>query len=363
MGKKTILFIASHRKNRSPSQRFRFEQYLDYLSQNGFQCDFSYIISEKDDSIFYAKGNYFKKFIIIIKAFLKRCKDVLHASSYDIIFIQREAFVTGSVFFEKLFSYLKPKLVFDFDDAIWLLDISQANENLRWLKKPEKTSKIISLSDLVFAGNKYLADYAIRFHNNVKVLPTTIDTDEYISANLIKNSHMICIGWSGSITTIKHFGYAIPFLRKVKEKYGNKVYFKVMGDEDYYNEELDIKGIPWSADRELKELSSFDIGIMPLPNDEWAKGKCGLKGLSYMALEIPTIMSPIGVNTEIITDGVNGFLADHIDEWVEKLSKLIESRELREQLGKEARKTVVEKYSVQAQKDNYLKYIQQLLEQ
>src|SRR5688572_21901296 len=117
-----ILFIASHRKNRSPSQRFRFEQYFEHLSQNGFHCELSSLISSEDDRIFYSKGKSLKKSFILVKAFFKRCKDVVRIRQYDLVFIQREAFITGSVFFEKLLSHLNVKLVFDFDDAIWHLD-------------------------------------------------------------------------------------------------------------------------------------------------------------------------------------------------------------------------------------------------
>ena len=134
-----------------------------------------------------------------------------------------------------------------------------------------------------------------------------------------------------------------------------------MGDPDYINEELGITGILWSSNTEVKILESFDIGIMPLPNDEWVKGKCGLKGLSYMSLEVPTIMSAVGVNTEIITDGINGYLADSDEEWIEKLSRLIDSYELRRKFGLAGRKTVEEKYSFEAQKNNYLDSFNELL--
>ena len=127
------------------------------------------------------------------------------------------------------------------------------------------------------------------------------------------------------------------------------------------NEELGIKGIGWNKEDEIKELSSFDIGIMPLPNDEWSSGKCGLKGLQYMALSIPTVMSPVGVNNEIIKDGENGVLADTKEEWVERISLLIDSRELREKMGAAARKTVVEKYSTESQKEVYLNSFNSLL--
>lgn len=358
---KKILFVASHRPGRAPGQRFRFEQYFSYLEQNGFSCELSHIISEEDDKVLYKKGHYFQKAVIAMRSFAKRWKDAQNASEYDIIFIFREAFMTGSTYFEKKFTRSGAKTVFDFDDAIWLLDTSAANKRFEWMKDGGKTGKIISMCDMVFAGNAYLADFASGFNKNVVIIPTTIDTDEYVRMKTGRTDDAVCIGWSGSITTIKHFEYAVPFLRRIKQKYGDKVKIKVIGDASYVNEELGIKGLGWNRQDEIKELSSFDIGIMPLPDDEWAKGKCGLKGLQYMALEVPTIMSPVGVNSEIINDGSNGFLATGEDEWVSKLSRLIESKQLREEMGRAARATVVDKYSVYAQRDNYVKYLGLLL--
>jgi glycosyltransferase involved in cell wall biosynthesis len=360
-----ILFVASHRPNRSPAQRFRFEQYLGFLKKNGFDYHFSYLITEEDDKIFYTPGNLHNKLLIFLKSAWRRLQDAMNAGQYDIIFVQREAFMTGSIFFEKKFARSHAKLVFDFDDAIWNHDVSDANRKFGWLKDPGKTSRIIALSDLVIAGNQYLADYALRFNNKVVIVPTTIDTEEYRPEPSLKPSskNKIVIGWSGSITTIRHFEIAVPFLRKLKEKYGDILDFKVIGDGNYRNEELNITGLPWKKEDELKELSSFDIGIMPIPDDDWSKGKCGLKGLQYMALEIATVMSPVGVNSSIIRDGVNGFLASGVDEWVEKVSLLIEDSVLRSRLGKAARKTVEDYYSVKSQQHVYLEVFNNLIKQ
>lgn len=356
-----VLFIASHRKDRSPSQRFRFEQYFDFFRENGFEPELAFLLSEEDDRIFYRSGKFSQKLGVLIRSFFKRHRDVRAAKNADIIFVQREAFMTGSTYFEKKLSQLGKKMIFDFDDSIWILDTSAANKKWEWLKDANKTSRIIGMSDLVLAGNQYLADYAKQFNKNVSIIPTTIDMGRNKRIETIKTDGKVCIGWSGSITTIKHFEYAIPFLLKVKEKYGDKVYVKVIGDSSYENTELGIKGVAWSSEHEIKELCEMDIGIMPLPNDEWTKGKCGLKGLQYMALAIPTIMSPVGVNTKIIQDGQNGYLAGSVDEWLEKISALIESKELREKIGNEGRNTVINEYSVDAQKNNYLNAFKDLL--
>lgn len=357
---KRLLFIAPHRPGRSPSQRFRFEQYLDHLSQNGYDCRISFLISGKDDLIFYAPGKYIQKIWLFFKYLYKRIADLLSAGNYDIIFIQREAFFFGPPVFEYFFSKTRAKLVFDFDDSIWLPNVSEANKKLNWIKNYKKTSRIISYADLVIAGNTYLADYAKPFNKIVVIIPTTIDTSVY-QKNESFNKDKICIGWIGSKTTIKHFEFAIPFLLEIKNKYAEKVYFKVIGDGSYHNEMLDIKGIIWKKETEIHELSELDIGIMPLPDDEWTKGKCGCKGLQYMALEIPAIMSPVGVNKEIISDGHNGFLADSKEEWVMKLSRLIDSEILRIHIGKNGCKTVKEKYSMNSQKFLFLNFLDNLI--
>lgn len=352
---KKILFIGAHRPDRSPSQRFRFEQYFEYLGHNGFSCKLSNIITEKDDRFLYTSGHYAYKLWVFLKSFFKRLRDVIRSFKYDIVFVQREAFMTGTILFERLFKLSGAKLVFDFDDSIWLKDESPVNNKLNWLKNPSKTSKIIAISDLVIAGNEYLADYARQFSTNVSIIPTTIDTKKYYPHE--KKSKTIVVGWSGSFSTVKHFESALPALRILKEKYQNQISYKLIGDGTYRNEELDIKGLPWKEKSEIQELSEIDIGIMPLPDDQWSKGKCGLKGLQYMALGIPTVMSPVGVNSEIIQEGVNGFLAKNTEEWVEKISLLFESNELRKKIGISGRETVEKNYSVEANQQRYLKYL------
>jgi len=353
---KKVLFIAMHRPDRSPSQRYRFEQYFNFLEANGVSCTLSYLISKEDDQLLYNKGHYIGKFGIFLKSIFKRLSDLQRLQQFDYIFIQREAFMTGSTFFERQMARKGLPIIFDFDDAIWLFDESNANKGLSFLKNPAKTAKLIKLSTKIIAGNPYLADYARQFNKCVEIIPTTIDTNWYKPIQKPEKD-FVTIGWTGSFSTIKHFEELIPALKKVKECYGDKVEFRVIGEPAYHHSILGIRGQKWQKESEVEDLSEFDIGIMPLPDNEWTRGKCGAKGLQYMGLGIPTIMSPVGVNTEIIKDGVNGFLAASEDEWFEKLGRLIKSPELRQQLGKAGRDIVVEKYSVEAWKDKYLELV------
>jgi glycosyltransferase involved in cell wall biosynthesis len=360
-GKKKVLFVGLHRPWRSPSQRYRIEQFLPHLKTNHLEFGYSYLLNEADDGVFYSSGNYFGKFKILIKSTLKRLFEVyFEVKNYEYVFVQREAFMLGTAFFEKLYAK-KAKLIFDFDDSIWMHNISEANKKLAFLKNPAKTSEIIKNSHQVVVGNSFLANYASRFNSNVTIIPTSIDTDEYnrTMEYSVKPDKKVCIGWSGSQTTIEHFRLIESVLKKLQNKYGETVCFKVIGDASYENKELNIKGIAWQRANEISELEEIDIGIMPLPDDEWTKGKCGLKGLVYMSMQIPAVIQDVGANKEIIQNGVNGFLANSDEEWFEKLSVLIKNFELRKQIGKSGRISVLKNYSVDSQKDAFLKIFEQ----
>lgn len=350
-----VLYIVPHREGRSPGQRFRCEQYIPWLKEKGFEITYSNLITEKEDGIFYSQGNYFAKFMLLLKFFFRRNKDVRRAREFDIVFIYREAFVIGTTWFERKLKKSGAKIIFDFDDSIWLNDVSHGNRNIKWLKRPSKTADIISLSDCVFAGNRYLAEFAEKYCRNVHIIPTTIDTNYHVPKTK-KANDVVCIGWTGTSTTLKHFETAIPALRKIKQAYGEKVRFKVIVNFAYAVPDLNLVADQWNIHTEIDDLAEFDIGIMPLPDDEWSKGKCGFKGLQYMSMNIPTVMSPVGVNKEIIRDGDNGYLASSESEWVEKLSTLINSADLRQKLGENGRQTIEKFYSVDSQKQIYLEF-------
>ncbi len=349
-----VLILVAHRPNRSPSQRYRFEQYLLFLESKGYSFTWSYLISEKDDSVFYSKGNILKKIQILLNSIFIRLRDVKQFNRFDIIFIQREALFFGSSYFEKKAKQSGKKVIFDFDDAIWIQDTSPGNKKWAWLKKAEKFNESVASASIVIAGNKYLAEQALKYNKNVVVIPTTINTDFHLPKPELRGKDKIVIGWSGSISTIKHFESIIPVLLKLKDKHKSKIEFKVYGDANYFNSELNIKGKAWSSETEVDELNSFDMGIMPLPADNWTNGKCGLKALSYMACGVPAVLSSVGVNNEIIENNKNGILVSSEAEWFIALDKLIQDELLRKTMGELGRKTILEKYSVNTWREKYL---------
>lgn len=361
MKTKRLLCLVHHRPDRSPGQRFRIEQFLPALEKNGWEIQYSNILDQKDDAIFYASGHYLGKFRIMIKSFLQRLRDLKQAKNVDAVFIYREAFMLGTTYFEKRLAKRQIPVIFDFDDSIWLNDTSAGNQKLSWLKKPQKTAKICQLVDHVFVGNEYLAQYARQFNKNVHILPTVIDTTYHKPKQKNTSKSKLCIGWTGTEPTLKHFETIVPTLKILNERFPDKLCFRVIVNFPYKTNEIPLEVIQWDRTTEINTLQDFDIGIMPLPDNQWTRGKCGFKGLQYMALEIPTIMSPVGVNSEIIRDGQNGYLASDEKEWIEKISKLIESESLRREMGVAGRKTVIENYSQHAWKDSYVAHFESLL--
>lgn len=349
-----VLILCDHRPKRSPSQRYRFEQYLPYLEQQGFHFTWSYLLNETDDHLFYSRGHALRKMLILFKTLLIRCKDLLRFRRFDMIFIQRETLFLGSAFFEARAARSGARVIFDFDDSIWLADTSPGNKKWEWLKRPGKFFDAVKAADTVIAGNSYLANKARPWNNNTVIIPTTIDTGIHVPQPERRNKETLTIGWSGSISTIKHFETLLPVLQKLKAKYGARIRFKLIGAAGYSSSHPEVQAVTWSEATEVAELNTFDIGLMPLPNDEWAMGKCGLKGLSYMACGVPAVMSPVGVNTDIIQHGENGFLAAGGEEWMQRLSELIEDESLRRRLGEAGRKTVEKQYSTEANKNLYL---------
>lgn len=347
-----FLFLAVHAPDRAPGQRFRFEQYLGALRERGIEVDFSWVLDAKRASLLYSPGNVPRKALLAARSAMERVAQIPSLRRYDLVFVQREALFVGGPFFERAARASGATLVYDFDDAIWVNDASPFNRRFNWLKNTAKIPRLIAMSNLVIAGNPYLAEYARTHNANVTVVPTTIDTDSYLP-RAVRPKGPVCIGWSGSFSTILHFKTVLPVLRRVHARYGDRVRFRVIGDGTYRNEELGIVGLPWTAATEIEDLQDIDIGVMPLPDDEWARGKCGLKGLQYMALGIPTLMSPVGVNTEIIQDGKNGYLPRSADEWVSMLSTLVEDAELRAVVGAAGRRRVEESFSVNAWRDRY----------
>jgi glycosyltransferase involved in cell wall biosynthesis len=234
-------------------------------------------------------------------------------------------------------------VVFDFDDAIYLPDASPANAWTRRLKGRGKVEALCRMSRHVTVGNVVLAEFASRHAAAVTVLPSTIDTDLYRVLPGVRNARPV-VGWTGSETTVPHLLALAHALRRLRRNVDFELH--VVGGTVAIDA-VDVRCIPWTAAGEVDDLRPMDVGLMPLPDDEWSRGKCGMKALQYMALGKPAVVSPIGANAEIIQDGLNGFHARNEDEWVDRLARLLSDPALRARLGAAARITVERSYSAE----------------
>jgi len=329
-----------------PGQRFRIEQWEPYLKDTGIEIDYFSFTNENLRKILYKEGHFFSKTLGMSKALLRRVGHVLGASNYDAVYLFRTASFIGPALLERLLKLRGIPTIFDFDDAIYLTNTSDNNKRFGWLKFSGKTADICRLSSSVTVGNSHLAEYAKQFNESVFVVPTSIDTDWYrpVEDEGTKNEKVI-VGWTGSSTSQYHLEAFEPTLIELLEKRKN-VDIRVISNREPSFKEIPYSWREWSPETEVKEIANIDIGIMPTPNDEWSRGKCALKALQYMSLGIPAICTDMGANRDVIEQGENGFLAKNQEEWLSYFDLLIDDSVLRKQLGDEARRTVVNRYSM-----------------
>lgn len=342
-----LLAIVPSLYDTSPGQRYRIEQWEPLLSARGVEIDYHSFEDEELHALIYKAGNLKQKLRLVARAFARRMALVRRIKEYDAVYVFREAALLGPPIFERLIHRSRVPLIFDFDDAIFVAYRSPSNGYLSYLKFPAKTRTICRLATHVMAGNPYLADYAREVNSQVTIVPTTIDTEKYLMDETKTVSDPPVIGWSGSYSTVQHLDTLRSALQRLAKE--ERFRLRVIGTPSYELEGVDVEAMPWRAATETADLSVMDIGIMPLPDDRWSKGKCGLKALQYMALGIPTVCSPVGVNIDIIHDGENGFIAATEDEWIEKLKQLLRDAGLRQRLGRAGRATVEAQYSAVVQ--------------
>jgi glycosyltransferase involved in cell wall biosynthesis len=322
------------------SSRMRIYQYTPFLRYSGIEVEVSPLLRDDYLKRFYARQK--TRWAAILADYLKQAVRSMHARRFDLLWIEKELFPNLPAWFEQALSALGIRYVVDYDDAVF----HNYDLSLHPLKRilADKIDRVMRSSALVVCGNEYLAERA-RFAGarRVEVIPTTVDMERYRTAAPQAHDRIV-VGWIGSLTTVIHLQLVADALRELASEFPLRLC--VVGAQ-FAAPGIDIDCRPWSEDTEVGELQQFDIGIMPLIDTPFVRGKCGYKLIQYMAAGKPVVASPVGMNLEIVEHGRCGYLASTSDEWLSALRALCANSEARQSMGAQGRLTVEQRYCLQ----------------
>jgi glycosyltransferase involved in cell wall biosynthesis len=356
---KKVLFLSPYPYGRAASQRLKYEQYFDHFRANGYVPETSSFIDEKFWKVIYKPGFVWQKIMGTLRGYARRCFDLFRLHRYDIVYIHLWVTPIGPPVFEWLVRKLSKKIVYDIDDMIYKSESSAINNLAFMLKGRNKPVALMKYADHVITCTPDLNAFALQYCSHCTDISSTLDTERIQPVNTYKNDHTMVIGWTGTHSTVPYLYLLENVLRRLAKE--RKYILRVIGNFNFHMEDVPYEYLDWNAADEAAQLQAIDIGLYPLPVDAWVMGKSGLKALTYMTLAIPVVATNVGAAiNRVITDNYNGFLVRTEDEWLEKLVYLIDHPKEREKLGIHARQTVLEKFSVEANKPVYLGILKSL---
>jgi glycosyltransferase involved in cell wall biosynthesis len=327
----------------APSQRFRWEQWAPLLSERGVEVDF---VSFSDEAIHDARGagDGLNAIRLSLLRYPTWSRELYRARRANLLIVHRNAALAGPPVMELLLHRLGHRFVYDFDDAIYLPPVSGDNLVRRLARADWRVGVLCPRAALVSVGNRFLADHVAQYTDQIEIWPTTIAMSEYTPRELPPVDATPVIGWSGSQSTAPFVQSMIPLLKRLRDRHAFELL--IVGAE------IDLQGlegecVPWSAESEVPLLHRMDIGLMPLPDNPWTRGKCACKALMYLGVETAAVVSDVGVNRDAVPDGRCGFVVQDDEEWLARLGTLLEDRDLRIRMGKAGRVHVAQNYSAE----------------
>lgn len=329
---KRILYLSKTDRT-GPSSRYRIYQFLPGLAAAGIRVEVSPLFRRPYFTLLEQPFplRVTGKVVYTAWRFSVRAAALLRAGRYDALVIEHQLFPYLPSWVERFLARRGMPFALEFDDAIYLTRFHG-----------RKMDTLCRIAKRVIVGNRYLAEYARARNPAVEAVPTVVDTDRYRSREdyALREDRPV-VGWIG-------LKYNVPFLRAVASALPEGIRLRVVSSAppELPGARAAVEFVPWSEAVEAEVVAGFDAGIMPLPDTEWARGKCGLKILQYMAAGVPVVASPVGVNLEIVRPGENGLLAEGPEDWRRCIAELCASKPLRERLGRAGRRTVEEGYTL-----------------
>jgi glycosyltransferase involved in cell wall biosynthesis len=329
----------------SPGQRSSIELWEKVLEPAGIFVDHSPFETERLRDVIYSPGHYGRKATELARAYGRRLRSLKLIDDYDAVLIYREAALVGPELVERLAARRKP-LIYQLDDPLYVPYRSPWSGWLSYLKFFGKVGRIAEMSRVVIVNSSYHRDYVSRVNSNVWQIPSVVDADLYRPLPRPAGNGKVCVGWSGSATTVGNLDLIEAPLRDVAQR--EDVRIQLVGVDTPPFADIELTALPWRAETEVDDLRMLDIGLAPATVTEWNKRMFFMKLVQYMALGIPPVCTPIGSNPEVVEHGRTGFLADTRDEWVGAIERLVTDPELRQQMSERAAQVAHEKYTLQA---------------
>lgn len=342
-----ILALVPYELNHAPGQRLRIECWEPHLRQHGCHVKFLPFTSPQLQAVMHQSHHYGRKLVAVVSTVINYVQQLRTCtiSDYDIAFIHREATLIGPPLVERSLTRQGLPYIYDFDDAIFLPMQSQASPLFSLGRWHKKVSELCQNSAHITVGNHYLKRYAQQLNQNVSIIPMGMPLEHiHAKVNYQTNSALV-IGWIGSFSTALYVRQIAAVLTRIQQEF-NCIIRLIGVPETMRNEfpTFDIR--PWQAEREIAEVQAFDIGINPMPINDWTKGKGTGKTLQYLSAGVPCVATPTGSNLDIIQHGVNSFLAQTQDEWYTQLRMLLQDAALRREIGMAGRQTVELSYNL-----------------
>lgn len=356
-----MVVVCPHPQDMVPGQRLKYEQYFDYFRQNNIEVTVRPFMTVRFQNIVYKKGNFLEKVWWTICGYWWRFLLLFSLRRYDVAYIFLWVTPFGPPFFEWLYCRLAKKVIYDIDDLVYLPGIkSDVNPVISGIKGRNKPIYLMKKADHVITCTPYLDEIVRRYNQKTTDISSTINTTLYRPKTDFSINGKVTLGWSGSVSTIKHLRVLEPVLQRLKRE-GLCFRLLVMGEENFTMDGIETEALAWKESYEVDVIKRFDIGLYPLPNERWVYGKSGLKALQYMAAGVPVVATAIGTNFRIIENDVNGFLVSNDEEWIQCLKRLIQDEALRKRIGLKGAEVVENRFSINANRDTYLSIIQNVV--
>jgi glycosyltransferase involved in cell wall biosynthesis len=363
-----VLVICPFPEGVAAGQRLKYEQYFDSWRARGYEITVSSYMNSAMWQVVYKKGYYLSKILGVLRGHVRRLFDLLRIARYDVVYVFMWVTPFGTTTMERLVRKLSRRLIYDVEDNIVFKQTTvpqddNPNPLISLLKGPRKSLYLIRKSDYVISSSPFLNEFCLGVNERqaCSYISSSIDTDRFKPKGYYSNDRPVVIGWTGTFSSKIY----LDLLRLVFQKLARRVPFKlkIIGNFDYSLPGIDLEVVRWTREREIVDLQSFDIGVYPLPVNDWVLGKSGLKAIQYMAFGLPIVATNVGTTPLLIKNGVNGLLVNSETEWIEALEQLVICPQLRRRIGESARQTAVECYSIKAVAKDYYSVLKKVTEE